>query len=99
MDSDTQKQLRFLEKQELTCADIEELMSDYLDISDEFIPTLRARISTHIAGCPCCNELESDFRDIIEIAGQLPTYELPEGAHKRLLDRLNAELGLSLRPL
>lgn len=95
-DSDnTQFQLRVLEKLTIECADVEELLSDYID--HELLPTLQCRVADHIGCCDRCTEAEEDIRMVVELAATLRDTPVPDGVSARLKEGLNEKLGLRMR--
>ncbi len=88
--------LRILEKESIECEDIKELLCDYVD--DDLPQALRARVSQHICNCPVCEEEESSYRNVIDLAKELreEETEISEDVQRRLREALNARLGLNL---
>jgi len=95
MSEDREKEIRILEKQALECADVEELISDYID--DELIVVLKARVASHLNHCEKCRECEEDTRSIIILAKTLQR-PVPQDVRRRLREKLNQTLGLNLQP-
>ena len=73
--------------QDMTCAELESLLGDYLD---EQLLTVaqRAACEMHLAGCPECAALVADVRVIVQDAGELPlrspSRELWSGIESRI---------------
>ena len=68
---------------ELTCAELVELVTDYLEgrLSD----VERRRFDEHVATCEHCVVYVEQMRATIATAGRLPDPELPPGLEERLL--------------
>ena len=90
----SKKQIEILEKFEISCADHEKLMNDLVD--GELPETLAQRINQHSAECLGCQSELSQLLFLKEIAKSLALPPLSDERKKRLHDKLNAELGLSL---
>jgi len=52
---------------ELTCQELVELVTDYLD--DALEPADRARFEAHVAGCPGCDAYLGQIRMTLELVG------------------------------
>jgi anti-sigma factor RsiW len=50
---------------ELTCAELVELVSAYLD--DELDPATAQHVVAHVAGCPGCGPYVEQFRETIRL--------------------------------
>lgn len=87
-------QLRVLEKEEITCRDVRDLMCDYAD--NEILPTLKSRIDEHFESCNRCRYFSQTYLKTIQLANELPAKELDSGAQDRLRKALNQRLGLNL---
>lgn len=86
--------LYMLEKAELDCGDIEDLLGDYVD--GDLTPTLESRVKEHIQDCSYCEEIESGYRLTIKLASELRNNEpAPDDVKLRLKERLNKTLGIS----
>jgi anti-sigma factor RsiW len=69
---------------ELTCAELVELVTDYLE---ERLPDPeRRRFDEHLAGCNGCATYVEQMRATIAVAGRLREPELPPELEQRLLD-------------
>ena len=88
--------LRVLERQEILCADVEELLGDYEE--GDLPQSLKSRIDDHICVCPECTQLKLEYKMIIEVAEEMGREEpeMPLEVQNRLRQRLNASLGLNL---
>lgn len=85
-----------LEKGEVSCSDVEALMSDYVD--NDMAPSVRRRLEHHMAQCESCSQCRSDFLTIRAVARELGarTETLPAGVEQRLRLALQEQLGISL---
>ena len=88
------KQLQYLEKKELTCADFTDLASDLLD--SELPLTLAGRLEAHVDECADCQQDLVELQMLLEVAKTAFTEPMPKDVRSRLHQRLNKELGLSL---
>ncbi len=87
-------QLFVLEKEQVTCSDVTELLGDYTD--GELSPSVHARLESHIEGCEYCQEMARTYALTIELAADLRETPIPFGVQNRLRKALNKKLGLSL---
>ena len=70
---------------ELTCQELVELVTDYLE---ETLPgDARVRFDEHLAGCPYCRTYLEQFRTTIELAGTLREEDVTPAAREALLAR------------
>ena len=90
----TDLELRILEKGSIACDDVTSLLGSYVD--NELIPSLRARVEDHIESCALCKEGEAKYREVIQLARELPQPEVPNDVQRRLRLALNARLGIAL---
>lgn len=70
---------------ELTCQELVELVTDYLDgvmPADE-----RARFEAHLDDCPYCSTYLDQIRQTIRLTGRLSEATLPEEIRAALLHR------------
>jgi len=88
------RQIFILEKREIECTDVTELMAEYLD--NELLASLRARIDSHKRGCKQCQELEEGYRLTVQLASEINVKPLPEDVSRRLRENLNKRLKISL---
>ena len=86
--------MRILEKGEIRCRDVEDLLDDYS--ARDLSCTLRARIDAHVHGCSRCQKACQEYRWTIELASELPDKPLPIDVQNRLRFALNQRLGLNL---
>jgi anti-sigma factor RsiW len=68
---------------ELTCKELVELVTDYLD--GALSPDTRRRFDGHLAGCPPCRIYLDQMRQTIRAAGQLTDDGLSQEALDALL--------------
>jgi anti-sigma factor RsiW len=68
---------------DLTCRELVELVTDYLDGS--LSRRDRKRFEQHIAGCPNCTEYVAQFRETIRLTGTLREQDLSKDAADELL--------------
>ena len=70
--------------EELTCKEVVEIVSDYLEgaLSDE----LRARFDRHISGCDGCTNYLEQMRETIRLTGMLTEEQVPVAQRERLLE-------------
>ena len=79
------------QRPELTCKELVELVTDYLE--GALSTTDRARFDEHIAGCPFCTTYLEQMRDTIRAAGRLPEESIAPEALAELLARFRAWQG------
>lgn len=90
----TDLQLRVLEKEHIDCADVTALLGDLTD--NDVPPTLKGRLNQHVSDCSECQETADSYKWVVELAGELKEREVPSDVKRRLRERLNKTLGLSL---
>ena len=73
-----------VEPNELTCAELVELLTDYLDGS--LSERDRSRFEFHLAQCHDCESHLAEFRETIETLGVLAQESLDPGVRERLLE-------------
>ena len=86
--------MRILEKDSISCVDVEALLGDYVD--NELPSTLKARMEAHISQCAECQENEKSYRLVVELASELPVIPVPAEVRIRLRKALNEKLGIEL---
>jgi anti-sigma factor RsiW len=69
---------------DLSCQELVELVTDYLDGALE--PAVRARFEEHIAVCPACSTYLDQVRRTIAALGHLDEQTLPPAAGEGLLE-------------
>jgi anti-sigma factor RsiW len=69
---------------ELTCRELVELVTDYLEgaLDDD----VRRRVDRHLAGCPGCSAYIDEMRVTIRITGTLTEWDLEPGVRDALLE-------------
>jgi anti-sigma factor RsiW len=68
----------------LTCRELVELVTDYLD--GALPPRERARFDAHISGCDGCTAYLEQFRETIRLTGTLRVEDVDAAARDELLD-------------
>ena len=69
----------------LTCQELVELVSDYLEHA--LPPAERARFEHHLTICPGCATYVEQFRKTIALTGTLREEDLPSDARNELLEQ------------
>jgi len=77
----------------LNCKHVWEYISDYID--DTVDAKLREDIERHLEHCEICSAVLDSTRNILILAADDRTFELPVGYSGRLHERLARELELS----
>ncbi len=77
----------------LNCKHVWEYISDYID--DTVDAKLREDIERHLEHCEICSAILDSTRNILILAADDRTFELPVGYSGRLHERLARELELS----
>jgi anti-sigma factor RsiW len=67
----------------LTCQQVVELVTEYLDGVME--PRRRARFEAHLAGCDGCTNYLDQFRTTVSVVGRLDVGDVPEPVMSDLL--------------
>jgi anti-sigma factor RsiW len=68
---------------EMTCQELVELVTAYLD--DAMAPAERARLEVHLAGCRPCRHYLDQMRKTIDIVGAIPEESVTPAAREDLL--------------
>jgi anti-sigma factor RsiW len=68
---------------ELTCQELVELVTDYLE--GALTPAERARFESHLAGCRGCRAYLAQARRTIDLSGRLTEEDVPAETRERLL--------------
>jgi anti-sigma factor RsiW len=68
----------------LTCKELVELVTDYLDRA--LSPVDRARFEEHVMTCPPCHAHLDQMRRTVAVLGQLPDESLSPDAERDLLE-------------
>jgi anti-sigma factor RsiW len=69
---------------ELTCAELVELVTDYLE--GRLPDRERRRFDEHLTGCDGCTAYVEQMRTTVAVAGRVPAPELPPELQERLLE-------------
>jgi anti-sigma factor RsiW len=75
-------------RKKLTCRELVELVTDYLDGS--LSRRDRARFEAHIAACGNCTQYVEQFRETIRLTGTLRESDVSAEAEAALLDQFEA---------
>lgn len=75
-------------RKQLSCREMVELMTEYLDGALD--PRRHARFERHLAGCPHCRTYLEQVRATIGAAGALREEDVPEPVLAALLDAFRA---------
>lgn len=70
-------------RRRLTCQQVVELVTEYLDGVME--PRRRARFEAHLAGCAGCTAYLEQFRTTVAVAGRLGVDDVPAPVMSELL--------------
>lgn len=68
----------------LTCREVVELLSDYLD--GELPEPERVRVEEHLAGCDGCTMVLDELRETIRLTGMLTVEQVSETQRTTLLE-------------
>lgn len=68
---------------ELTCREVVELVTDYLN--GALAEPERARFEAHLAGCEPCTAYLQQMRTTVELSGRLDEDSLPDDVKRELL--------------
>ncbi|MCB0355232.1 MAG: zf-HC2 domain-containing protein [Bdellovibrionales bacterium] len=92
----TDLELLILEKESVTCADVDALTYEYVE--GELSESIRGRLDTHICSCEYCQENLWAYRETISLARELrdELQPVPTRVKQNLRKALNERLGLSL---
>ncbi len=71
------------DEQELTCQELVELVTEYLE--GALSPEDRGRFEVHLATCPGCQTYLEQMRQTIELLGRITEEMIPERAKADLL--------------
>ncbi len=94
MNKISEDQIRILEKQEIECKDIPQMMCDYAD--GDLTVSLRDRLDVHMSVCPNCLEFKESYLKTIQLAKILKPQPLNSEVQNRLRNALNERLGIQL---
>lgn len=70
-------------REEITCREIVELMTDYLE--GAMTPEDRSRFEEHLSNCDGCTNYLGQLREMIRIAGMLTEEQIPDDQKQGLL--------------
>lgn len=73
-----------------SCDDMRSALSNYLD--DDVPPEVRRELERHLAECRTCQVLYDTTRKTLRIVTNLGSFELPEAASERLVERILTKL-------
>jgi anti-sigma factor RsiW len=73
-----------MSEQTLTCHDVVEIITDYLE--DALSPAERLRVENHLRACPGCTNYLEQMREMIRLTGMVNEDELPEEQRQQLQD-------------
>ena len=90
----SEDQIRILEKQEIECRDIPQMMCDYAD--GDLLDSLKDRLDSHIEECSCCREFKETYMKGVELSALLKPAPLSSEVQNRLRLALNLRLGINL---
>lgn len=82
--SPTRRAMNELRAPRLTCREVVELLSDYLDGALD--PLERARVAAHLETCPECTAYLTQLRTTIGALGRLREADIPKPILLRLVD-------------
>jgi predicted anti-sigma-YlaC factor YlaD len=68
---------------ELTCKELVELVTDYLE--ERLRPSERLRFERHLVGCKSCRNYLDQMRETIRLLGRLDEDSIPAPMRERLL--------------
>ena len=77
--------------QGLSCHEVVELVTDYLE--GALAPDLRARVEEHLAGCDGCTRYLEQMREMIRLTGMLTEEQIPDDQRSALLDAFRSWSG------
>jgi len=66
-----------------TCAQCEELMSDYLE--GALAPSMRHAVDLHLSSCDACSELRASMTKVLDWGNTFPVYEAPAWLSSRII--------------
>lgn len=75
--------MRLFRRQPLACAELVELITDYLE--GELPARDRKRFEAHLTGCDGCDAYLDQMRRTIETTGRLREEDIPPALEERLL--------------
>lgn len=80
-----------MSSQRLTCHEVVELVTDYLEgaLSDE----ARRRVEEHLSGCDGCTRYLEQMRETIRLTGRLTEEQIPEEQQRVLVEAFRTWAG------
>jgi predicted anti-sigma-YlaC factor YlaD len=88
--------LEAFEPGELTCQQLAELVSDYIE--GVVAPPLHEQIMAHLAGCSDCSSYVEQVRTTIVVTGEIASGEIAPPARAALLDLFRGWAASGERP-
>ncbi|MBI2238413.1 MAG: zf-HC2 domain-containing protein [Actinobacteria bacterium] len=73
-----------MSEQGLSCNEVVEIITDYLE--DALPPDGRRRVEEHLAICPGCANYLEQMRETIRLTGMLTEEQIPEDQKQHLLE-------------
>jgi predicted anti-sigma-YlaC factor YlaD len=73
-----------MSKQALTCHEVVEIITDYLE--DALLPQDHRRVEEHLAICEGCTTYLEQMRETIRLTGMIVEEQIPELQKQRLLE-------------
>lgn len=83
MDTSDQEYDAAMEQDDLTCHELVELVTDYME--NALSPTERARFEEHLRGCTVCPRYVEQLRTTVRVIGRLTEENLPDSVRQSLL--------------
>jgi anti-sigma factor RsiW len=74
-----------VEGEAVTCAELVEIITDYLEGGMPFWE--RRRFELHLAICPACRRYIQQMKQTVEALGELPSEPIPADVERALLER------------
>jgi hypothetical protein len=71
---------------EIRCLEVIRELSNYID--NDVMPQLREQIVAHLSGCSHCTAIYDGLRNIITLAGDGRSFDLPTGFSEHLRAKL-----------
>jgi len=81
----------FLERRNLSCSEVEELLDNYVD--GDMPSDVKARFERHTEKCEHCHSLVSDCLHLVHVAKSLAETPIPRDVSERLREALRARVG------
>ena len=71
----------------LTCKEVTEIITDYLEGKMSFVDKIRFHM--HLGMCRHCREYLKQMKETQKLVGNIPKEEMPEDLHNELLKRFD----------